>query len=197
MNEIIRNESDLKPFIIKFLKQEFPDSRIVDEVAICNSICDFIIFDKGKIIIVEVKSDCDNLKRLNAQIEDYKKVADKIILILSKKFFYDSGLSFNNLIYTNIIYFINKGEEVIFEINSLHRNNISNLNGFEMLDKLHCSELKKIIKNYAIKVSCNKKRFLVETLYLNLSLLQIKKEFYDFFSKREFFNKLSILDRES
>ena len=50
-----------------------------------DSRADFAIFENGKIIVVELKTAEDNLSRLKKQVKDYKKYADKIIVVLNEK----------------------------------------------------------------------------------------------------------------
>lgn len=81
--KFISNEKDLKLEVYKWLLKD-KDNIIIPEYAIENRRADYISFNKDKIdcTIVEIKSELDNFDRLEAQLEVYSKVANKVYLAI-------------------------------------------------------------------------------------------------------------------
>ena len=50
-----------------------------------RKVVDLVVLQKNKIIAVEIKSDSDNLNRLEEQISEYKKIFDYILIVTTEK----------------------------------------------------------------------------------------------------------------
>lgn len=58
------------------------------ELSIAKSKTDFVVINKGKGIVYEIKTDLDNLDRLVTQITDYYKVFSEVNIVTSEKNYY-------------------------------------------------------------------------------------------------------------
>jgi hypothetical protein len=58
-------------------------TTILDEFKIGGSIADFVLLN-GEVRIFEIKTDLDGFDKLEKQIDDYKKFADRIYIVVSK-----------------------------------------------------------------------------------------------------------------
>ena len=59
-------------------------STALTEVAIARSKADFVLIN-GKAVVYEIKTELDNLERLNSQIEDYYKAFDHVAVVTYEK----------------------------------------------------------------------------------------------------------------
>lgn len=73
--------------LFNLLLDEYHNSKVAffDEFKVENSIADLVCFN-GNITVYEIKTDLDSLDKLEKQIEDYKKIADKIFIVTSPNF---------------------------------------------------------------------------------------------------------------
>lgn len=81
------NEYVIKNTLIDFLFTNnyiYEQSIVYDEFKIGKSIAD-LVFINGEMQIFEIKSDLDNLQRLDIQLFEYSKVADKINIVAGEK----------------------------------------------------------------------------------------------------------------
>lgn len=76
----------LKSRLIDFFIQQTNDIIIGNEVmyGISRRVVDLLILEDGCLIAVEIKGDNDDFRRLNEQIEEYKKIFDYIIICTTK-----------------------------------------------------------------------------------------------------------------
>ena len=58
-----------------------------------RKVVDLVVLQNKKIIAVEIKSDSDNLSRLEEQISEYKKIFDYVLIITTEKLSY-LGMTF-------------------------------------------------------------------------------------------------------
>lgn len=87
MNCDYRNEYFYKNTVFNELlikKHDLYNTAALTELPIANSKADFIMIN-GKGVVYEIKTDLDNLSRLENQIEDYFKVFSYVNVIVSKK----------------------------------------------------------------------------------------------------------------
>lgn len=61
-------------------------SRLIDEYEVGSRRADLVEIKKNKMICYEIKSDRDNLKRLEGQIKEYSKFFDEIIVVVGEKY---------------------------------------------------------------------------------------------------------------
>lgn len=87
MNQDYRNEYYYKNTIFNELlinKHDLYNTAALTELPIANSKADFIMIN-GKGVVYEIKTDLDNLIRLNNQIQDYYKVFSYVYVVAGKK----------------------------------------------------------------------------------------------------------------
>ncbi len=65
-------------------KHSLSTTTVLDEFRLAGSIADFVLLN-GEIRAFEIKTDLDNLSKLDKQIQDYRKVANKIFLVVSEE----------------------------------------------------------------------------------------------------------------
>lgn len=80
---MIFHAEQMKATIIDWLVCQHPDTIIGNEVMYGSKrkTVDLLAVIEGKLVAIEVKSEADSLKRLSEQIEEYKKVFDKIVIV--------------------------------------------------------------------------------------------------------------------
>lgn len=85
-NSALHPAEYLKSRLIDFFIQQANDIIIGNEVmyGINRRVVDLLILKGGYLIAVEIKSDNDDLRRLNEQIEEYRKIFDYIIICTTK-----------------------------------------------------------------------------------------------------------------
>lgn len=77
------NEGDVKAIIINYFLSNYDNPLIISELFVGNFIrrVDLAVVIDGKFIAIEIKSERDNLSRLNGQVETYLKYFDKVIVV--------------------------------------------------------------------------------------------------------------------
>jgi hypothetical protein len=78
-------ELAIREVLNKHIEKSHPDGIRRDEYMTSNSRADSIVFNKDSIHIYEIKSEKDSFARLESQIEDYKKYADRITIVIHSK----------------------------------------------------------------------------------------------------------------
>ncbi len=66
-------------------KYSIKTTTVINEFKIGNSIADFVLLN-GEAKIFEIKTEFDSLEKLDKQIEDYKKFANKVYVVTNSKF---------------------------------------------------------------------------------------------------------------
>lgn len=85
LEENYRNEYLYKNALLndKLLKEHcLKSTTVLNEFKIGNSIADFVLLN-GEVKIFEIKTDLDGFEKLEKQINDYKKFANKIYIVVS------------------------------------------------------------------------------------------------------------------
>lgn len=77
----------IKCLFIDFLLSKEEDLIIGNEFmyGIKRKVVDLVVLKNDKIVAIEIKSDSDNLKRLEEQILEYKKIFDYILIVTTEK----------------------------------------------------------------------------------------------------------------
>jgi len=80
-------ENAIRDVLNTHIANIYPDGIRHDEYTTMNSNsrADSVVFNKNSIHVYEIKSDKDSFTRLESQIEDYKKYADRITLVMDIK----------------------------------------------------------------------------------------------------------------
>lgn len=84
-------EADIKALTLNYLRDKNiidGNSIIMNELTIgdFSRRVDLAIFNKGKLIAFEIKSEADSLFRLNGQLDKYLEYFDKVIVVSDTKF---------------------------------------------------------------------------------------------------------------
>ncbi len=82
-NEYLYKSAILNQYLIE--KYGLEDTILIDEFKIGKSVADVILLN-GEIKIFEVKTDLDSLKRLDSQLLDYQKIANKVYIVTNRKY---------------------------------------------------------------------------------------------------------------
>ncbi|AHJ13116.1 hypothetical protein [Sulfurospirillum multivorans] len=103
--------SDAKSVVFQWLNKRYPDAIIVPEFGIGgvwgkNSIVDLAVFDKKKMIFVEIKAETDSFVRVQRQLESSSLFADEVWLAL----FESKHIPENIPLHVGIITFDSKGK---------------------------------------------------------------------------------------
>jgi len=83
-----KNEYIYKNALINKLllgKYSLNTTTVINELKIKNSVADFVLLN-GEIRIFEIKTELDNLQKLEKQIQDYKTFANKIFIVTNSKY---------------------------------------------------------------------------------------------------------------
>lgn len=86
-----RNEFFFKNTLFNKLvlgKYSLKTTSAFSEVSIGKSKADFVLVNRTKGIVYEIKTDLDNLERLVYQLEDYSKAFSKVYVVTSEKNYY-------------------------------------------------------------------------------------------------------------
>jgi hypothetical protein len=149
LNENYRNEYVYKNEIANkiFLKKyNINEATFLSEVPVRNSITDLVIIN-NTISAYEIKTEYDTLERLKTQIEDYRKVFDKIFIVSTKKYI---AQIIKNETYMDIGLIELDGEELKTIRDS--KSHVASLNQLELLRLLRRNEYLSILNNLNIKI---------------------------------------------
>ena len=84
------NEKHLKCALIDYLMENYPTALLIGVeipfISMRRRVDVLMITEEKQLIAFEIKSDQDNLTRLNGQISDYKKTFDKLYIVTSNKY---------------------------------------------------------------------------------------------------------------
>jgi len=139
-NEYILKNSFLNDWLIEELGES--KSQVFSEFRVGNAIADLVIFN-GASKVFEIKTDMDSDKRLNTQLEEYRKAFNEIYLIIPASKL-DLYLKYDNSI--GIITFdINESER--FYLKRLAINNPT-IDPKTLMHVFHTTEYKEVVKNY-------------------------------------------------
>lgn len=140
-NEYIFKNSFLNEWLISEIGHN--KTKVFNEFRVGNAVADLVMFN-GISKVFEIKTEFDSAKRLNLQIENYRKAFNQIFLIVPErklsiyaKFDKNIGLiSFNNSEKT--------------ERFTLHRDAITNdeVNSETIMKVLHTNEYKSVVKSF-------------------------------------------------
>ena len=93
-NEYVYKNSILNNLLLRKYKLE--TTTLLNEFRIGKSIAD-LVFINGEVKVFELKTELDTLSRLEAQLEDYKKVAEKIFIVANGKHIKQLEKSYSHL----------------------------------------------------------------------------------------------------
>lgn len=143
-------------------REIFEESIVFDEFKIGKSIAD-LVFINGEVKIFEIKSDLDNLNRLDVQLLEYSKVADKINIIAGEKNIYQILDKYG---YSNYgIYEFNKDSALIVRKEAVYDNtNWDYEYLFKLLRKKEYTQI--ILDYYGLVPDVPNTRFFKECLTL-------------------------------
>jgi hypothetical protein len=82
-NEYIYKNTIINKLLLK--KHRIHNSTLLRELRIGSSVAD-LVFINGGVSVYEIKTDLDNLFRLDGQLEDYSKIAEKIFIVTDSKY---------------------------------------------------------------------------------------------------------------
>jgi hypothetical protein len=82
-NEYVYKNTILNEILLRKFKLD--NTILLSEFKIGKSVADLVLIN-GNAIVYELKTDLDNLKRLNNQLNDYKRAIDTIYIVTNNKF---------------------------------------------------------------------------------------------------------------
>lgn len=88
-------ENEMRNTVIDKLRALRPDSRIIHELNTAgtgSARADLACIGKSEILLFEIKSERDTLKRLTSQWEAFSRASHRTILVLDRKFFPDLNI---------------------------------------------------------------------------------------------------------
>lgn len=198
MKTKLQHSSDLLKarFIDYILSVYGQDVIIGNEVmyGTAKKVVDLILLIKGKTYAIEIKSDEDNLKRIEGQITEYRKTFDYVIIVSGEK--YSKSLQVS-LPYDIGLYLISKDSQVK-RIRKPHKQHKLLKN--EMLCCIRSSYLKKLdntncskLNSDEVRIHYSKKRisYIQEILYTYWEA-RFKPGFNNFLAERT--NDFTLID---
>ncbi len=66
-------------------KYSLNTTTVINELKIGSSVADFVLLN-GEIRIFEIKTELDNLRKLNKQIDDYRRIANEVYIVSNSKY---------------------------------------------------------------------------------------------------------------
>lgn len=211
MNDEYRNEYFYKNTIFNQLlvdKHDIYSTAALTELPIAESKADFVMIN-GRGVVYEIKTDLDNLSRLESQIEDYYKVFSYVYVVASNKYIVkikenfrdtkvgiyeltDSGKLFErkkalcnreNLMYDTLFRILRKYE---FEAILLkHYKKLPNVNSFMYYREcLKWAEKINILTFQKDVMNCLKQRTLISVTEFLEDNIPYELRFYSYFSKK-------------
>jgi hypothetical protein len=173
----------IKKALIEFLEKKYKNKTITTEIGVwCNNsyrIAD-VVLANGHTYAFEIKSEADNLKRLDSQINAFQQYFDYVYIVYWKDKFVINNLNKN----VGLIECFNKNKEIKFRV--IKKAYINNLQKDNLVEFLWNSELEYLIKNYfdfSFKnLDKEKMRKLVLSNFTKREILKI----YRFFMKYRF-----------
>lgn len=140
------NIKKMEKSVEKFLKRAYPDGIIIKEYGRVGieSRPDYAVFTQNKIIYVELKGNKDSPNRLDRQMFFYKRMADKVILVLDKKYSRNIALKYSKR-GISVLYFKSKKKKLDTKLG------FANYNPFEVTDilkLLYSEELKYFTQDF-------------------------------------------------
>lgn len=185
-NEYVLKNSFLNDWLIKELGEN--NSPVFSEFRVGNAIADLVMFN-GVSKVFEIKTELDSDKRLNRQLEEYKKIFNEIYLIVpSSKFKLYQSYDVNIGIIT-----FNKDRNDRFCLKRPAINN-SAIDPKVLMHIFHTYEYKEIIKNYfnnLPKMSSFNQFKVCSELIENIPNNELNYLFINQMKKRESTDKLS------
>lgn len=188
------NEASLKSAFINKKLARSTTAISVFELPIGNSRVDLCMIN-GSSHAYEIKTDFDNLKRLDKQLFDYKQVFEYIYVICSNNKLQETVDTVTSDI--GIIYYSHKNCNYSFH--TYRKPQISSsVSPYVQLNALSDHELNRIISKHSLNVNAD-----IDELVNSLGAQQINKEFKDAIKKRyqyqwlflkKYKDKISIID---
>lgn len=98
------NEKDIRQSLIDIYTSKYPDSIIRHEFThdSLSTRNDLFLVDKSCIISFEIKSDKDVLKRLRAQVNEYRTYSSEVVIALDTKHIKAFNKNYGDLLYDNV-----------------------------------------------------------------------------------------------
>lgn len=140
-NEYIYKNTITNEILIKEYKLK--DTILLNEFRIGKSIADLILIN-GDTKLYEIKTDLDNLNRLDGQLNEYKKAIDYIYIVTNKKYVGTLSDFYSESNY-GLIEFEENGNLVIHKKAILDESGFDHVTLFKLLRK---NEYLNIIQNY-------------------------------------------------
>lgn len=186
----LKPERIMKLAFYKELRENYPEGSIISEYTHTElkSRADFAVFVNGECHVFELKSEQDNLYKLTEQVKEYKKYANKIIIVIHEKHF--NNYEKLNLTGVNLIIQTRENQFIVNKLNEYNevKENIFNLVWYK--EKEH---LFSYLKGNS-ELSLTKKVKILEKSRINLNQLTnlIIEERYKNYSNDSRLNYLNI-----
>ncbi|HDM8070275.1 sce7726 family protein [Vibrio harveyi] len=148
-------EPDIKALTLNYLR----DRGIIDENSIIMSELtvgnfarrvDLAIYNQGKLLAFEIKSEADSLSRLSGQIDKYLEYFDKVIVVSDKKF---TALLTENLPKNVALWEVNNSKIKVKQRGQLQRK----IESAKLIDMMDLTDLNKLSSKLEIKTESERK----------------------------------------
>lgn len=80
-------EHEIRDALVAFLHSHTPDARVVHELVVGGCRADVGAVFRGRLILFEIKSERDVLKRLDEQVRQFSAAAHDTVIVAHEKFF--------------------------------------------------------------------------------------------------------------
>ena len=88
-------EAEIRDAVVAYLHAHLPDARLIHELPVGGCRADIVAVRPDRLIIFEIKSERDTLKRLDLQLKHFGRVTEDVVVVAHRKFFnttpYDDG----------------------------------------------------------------------------------------------------------
>jgi len=178
--------NDIKKALIDFLEKKYKNKTITTEVGVwwndSYRIAD-VVLANGHTFAFEIKSEVDNLNRLDSQIRAFQEYFDYVYVVYWRdKFHIKDFKNLDNKV--GLIECFNYNSEIKFKI--IKKAYVNNLKKENLIEFLWSSELRYLVENYLFltfkKLDKEKMRNLISSHFKKREILKI----YRFFIKHRF-----------
>lgn len=178
-------DKEIRNILVAYLQATNQEMRIYQEKSIGSSICD-VMAVTDQLIGYEIKSDSDNLLRLDNQIKAYNLFFDKNYIVVSERF----AFSVRDVVPETWGIIRIQNDSVVIEREAENNKEVSRYNQLSILWKIELKNL--LIKNQLPLCAQKDKGYIKNYLFKNVDALELGQQIAEELLNRDY----SIYDAE-
>ena len=162
-------DKEIRKILVAYLQATNQEMRIYQEKSIGSSICDVMVVT-DRLIGYEIKSDSDNLLRLDNQIKAYNLFFDKNYIVVSERF----SFSVRDVVPETWGIIRIQNDSVVIEREAENNKEVSRYNQLSILWKIELKNL--LIKNQLPLCAQKDKGYIKNYLFKNVDALELGQQ---------------------